>query len=97
MVILGVFYLGNSSDVDDGSRKLNFIVLLKYLDVPARLEDVEGKLQVSSTKSDWLKLIKFECVVLLIAHVTCCLFLLLGLSSTSESDPSISWIEKYSF
>lgn len=90
VIILIAFWYSNT---EGDYKNLDYFVFAKYVDIPTRLEEVEGKLQVSATKSNWLKLIKFEGVVIVIAHVTCCLFLLIGLTS---SDPENSWVGKSS-
>lgn len=61
--------------------------------MPERLQDIESRLQISSTLANWLKLFKLEFTVVLIAHVTACIFLLIGLS---QRLPELSWVSKYS-
>ncbi|EAR88861.2 cyclic nucleotide-binding domain protein (macronuclear) [Tetrahymena thermophila SB210] len=75
------------------SKYLDYIVFIKYLDTPQKLEEITSRLQISQTAQNWLKLVKLEFIVLLLVHIACCIFLRIGLSEMENQ--SQSWITKF--
>ncbi|KAL4505470.1 hypothetical protein ABPG72_002532 [Tetrahymena utriculariae] len=89
-----VFIHSRQQTQQDGfSKYLDYIVFIKYLDTPQKLEDITSRLQISQTAQNWLKLVKLEFIVLLLVHLACCIFLRIG---QSEMENQIqSWISKF--
>ncbi|KAL4490059.1 hypothetical protein ABPG73_021103 [Tetrahymena malaccensis] len=75
------------------SKYLDYIVFIKYLDTPQKLEDISSRLQISQTAQNWLKLVKLEFIVLLLVHIACCIFLRIGQSEIENQTQS--WISKF--
>ncbi|KAL4456604.1 hypothetical protein ABPG74_000711 [Tetrahymena malaccensis] len=74
---------------------LDYIVFLKYLNIPQKVSEFENKLQISHSAKNWMKLIKLEILVITLAHVACCNFLKIGLENSKQQQ--ISWITKTGF
>ncbi|EAR88859.2 cyclic nucleotide-binding domain protein (macronuclear) [Tetrahymena thermophila SB210] len=95
VAIVVIFQLSKNIDQDSLIYYLDYIIFLKYIDIPQKLQELETKLQISQTKLNWIKLIKLECLVLLIAHVACCIFLRIGLTEMRLNNDS--WITQFKY
>ncbi|KAL4505469.1 hypothetical protein ABPG72_002531 [Tetrahymena utriculariae] len=95
VAIVAIFQLSKNVQDDSMLNYLDYIIFLKYIDIPQKLQELETKLQISQTKLNWIKLIKLECLVLLIAHVACCIFLRIGLTEMKQNTDS--WITQFKY
>ncbi|KAL4456609.1 hypothetical protein ABPG74_000716 [Tetrahymena malaccensis] len=95
IAIVVIFQFSKNIQDDSICNYLDYIIFLKYIDIPQKLQELETKLQISQTKLNWIKLFKLECLVLLIAHVACCIFLRIGLTEMKQN--SDSWITQFKY
>ncbi|EAR88856.2 cation channel family transporter (macronuclear) [Tetrahymena thermophila SB210] len=71
-------------DTQSDLKYINYIAFIKYLDIPKKLSELETKLHFSESTQNWLKLLKLEIVVLILAHVAACIFLRIGISEAND-------------
>ncbi|EAR88854.2 cation channel family protein (macronuclear) [Tetrahymena thermophila SB210] len=74
---------------------LDFLLFIKYREIPSKLSELEIKFQISDSFKNWLKLLKLELSVLILAHVACCIFLLIG--QFERDNNKDNWIDKYNY
>ncbi|KAL4505466.1 hypothetical protein ABPG72_002528 [Tetrahymena utriculariae] len=74
-------------------RYLDYLAFIKYLDIPQKVTEFEIKLQLNDSFKNWMKLIKLEITVLILIHVTCCIFLDIGLFEQQQNQNS--WLNKF--
>ncbi|KAL4505467.1 hypothetical protein ABPG72_002529 [Tetrahymena utriculariae] len=80
-------------DTQSDLKYINYIVFIKYLDIPKKLNELETKLHFSESTQNWLKLLKLEIVVIILAHVAACIFLRIGISEAEQEQNC--WIVKF--
>ncbi|KAL4456607.1 hypothetical protein ABPG74_000714 [Tetrahymena malaccensis] len=83
----------NYKDSQSDLKYINYVVFFKYLDIPKKLNELETKLHFSESTQNWLKLLKLEIVVVILAHVAACIFLRIGLSEVNQGQDC--WITKF--
>ncbi|KAL4456605.1 hypothetical protein ABPG74_000712 [Tetrahymena malaccensis] len=90
-----VFYTFSQSYT--GSYKilcyLDYLTFIKYLDIPQKVTEFEAKLQLNDSFKNWMKLFKLEITVLILVHVTCCIFLDIGQYEQQHNQDS--WLNKF--
>ncbi|EAR88855.2 cyclic nucleotide-binding domain protein (macronuclear) [Tetrahymena thermophila SB210] len=72
---------------------LDYTVFIKYLSIPSKFQEFEIKLQLNSSFKNWIKLLRLELYVLMLAHISCCIYLSIG---KGEAQNQINWITKNS-
>ncbi|KAL4456606.1 hypothetical protein ABPG74_000713 [Tetrahymena malaccensis] len=96
-LLLYVFFLYSIyyKDLKHKMSYLDFLLFIKYREIPSKLSELETKFQISDSLKNWLKLLKLELSVLILAHVACCIFLLIG--QHEKDNNKDNWIDKYNY
>lgn len=87
-------YILSRNNSEDIVSYLDYIAFIKYLDIPIKIQEFEIKLQLNDSIKNWMRLIKLEILVLVLAHVSCCIFVNIGLFE--KSNGYANWIDKFS-
>ncbi|KAL4505471.1 hypothetical protein ABPG72_002533 [Tetrahymena utriculariae] len=72
---------------------LDYIVYVKCIDIPQKLNDLENKFQISQNKMRLFQLIKLEFFVLLIAHILSCVYIIIGFNQNQQGIDN--WISHF--
>ncbi|KAL4456611.1 hypothetical protein ABPG74_000718 [Tetrahymena malaccensis] len=72
---------------------LDYIIFVKCIDIPQKVNDLENKFQISQNKMRLIQLIKLELFVLLIAHILSCLYIIIGFNEDQQGRDN--WISHF--
>ncbi|EAR88857.2 cyclic nucleotide-binding domain protein (macronuclear) [Tetrahymena thermophila SB210] len=94
LTVLILYRISRSQQNQDNALKyFDYIVFFKYLDIPKKLNELETKLHISESAQNWLKLLKLEIIVIVLAHVAGCIYLRIGLSELGSGNNC--WISQF--
>ncbi|KAL4456608.1 hypothetical protein ABPG74_000715 [Tetrahymena malaccensis] len=94
LFVLILYRISRSEQNEESALQyFDYIVFFKYLDIPKKLNELETKLHISESAQNWLKLLKLEIIVIVLAHVAGCIYLRIGLSELSSGNNC--WISQF--
>lgn len=80
MVAILYFISKNNAGIENWIDFLDYSIFCKIIDIPKKISEIEQRLQVNENILNWLKLVKLECLILIIAHISSCIFIRIALS-----------------
>lgn len=91
LVLFMISHAPTRENADKEWKKyLDYAIFAKLSGIPQLLAELETKLQVGQSMQNWIKLVKLEALILILAHIACCIFLRIGLSQWESG--SQNWI-----
>ncbi|KAL4456602.1 hypothetical protein ABPG74_000709 [Tetrahymena malaccensis] len=95
IIVISLYFASQTGENNSWISFLDYSIFWKIVDLPKKISEIEQRLQISESVLNWLKLLKLECLILIIAHIASCIFIRIALSEQQEG--KTNWLDHYSF
>ncbi|KAL4505463.1 hypothetical protein ABPG72_002525 [Tetrahymena utriculariae] len=95
IIVISLYFISQTGENNSWVNLLDYSIFWKIVDLPKKISEIEQRLQISESVLNWLKLLKLECLILIIAHIASCIFIRIALSE--QLNGKDNWLDHYSF
>ncbi|EAR88849.2 cyclic nucleotide-binding domain protein (macronuclear) [Tetrahymena thermophila SB210] len=95
IIVISLYFVSQTGENNSWISLLDYCIFWKIVDLPKKISEIEQRLQISESILNWLKLLKLECLILIIAHIASCIFIRIALSEQLEGKSN--WLQHYQF